>query len=219
MYVVQPEGGLKREFPHHVLCECFRLGALHQRVHRPFRRVFHHDAQPVTAGDEGFVVPDDVRVVELGEHAALVDGVLLVSARGAHGDLFHHVRLFLLHRISSPRHRVDHAEGPFTELALDLEVLQPGGVGPGRDDHRWFGHPRRQRGHAGPVVVGGGEHHRREMTKCVGREKRPAASFGCTTPGGIRPPGSLKRARRRSHSRTECRAASTRARPRAARSA
>ena len=167
VYVVQPQRGLQRESPHDILRQRLGLGALHQRVHRPLGRVLHHDAQPVARRDEGFVIPDDVRVIELGEDAALVDGLLLVPARGAHRDLLHHVGPLPLLGISPARHRVDHAEGPFPELALDLEVLQPGGVGPRRHDDRWLGHPGGERGHA---LVVGREHH--ATSRCVCRKNK-----------------------------------------------
>ena len=89
----------------------------------------HDDAQSVRFGDEGFVVLDDVRRVELREDATLVDGLLLVRAPRAHGDLLDHERA--LARVALARHSPNHTEGTLAELAQDVEVGHARGVATG----------------------------------------------------------------------------------------
>ena len=85
-------------------------------------RVFHDDAQLRSLRDEALEVLHHVLAVHLGQHAALVDGRLLLGPPRPELDLLDHERASL-RQVALSRDGVHHPERALTELALHLEVL------------------------------------------------------------------------------------------------
>ena len=140
-----------------------RAMRLDELAHGAAGRVLHDDAQLGAAvRDEGLVILDHVRAVELGEDAALVDGLLLRRAAGAHRDLLQaEGAATRIAAVAPARHRPHHAERTLAELADDVEVGHLGDARAGGHHLRGFDRLGRGRGGGrdarGGVAVGNRE--------------------------------------------------------------